>query len=51
MAVAVLTVMFLILDGALWYQHPSPNVWLFGSLFLGIVWGVGFMRLITRDHG
>ena len=51
MAVAVLTVIFLILEGALWYQRPSPNVWLFGSLFLGILWGFGFMRLITRDHG
>lgn len=49
MAIAVLTVIFFILDGILWYQRPNPNVWLFGSLFLGVLWGFGFMRLITRD--
>jgi hypothetical protein len=50
MAVGVLTAIFFILVGALWHQHPGPNLWLFGSLFLGILWAVGFMRLITRDR-
>jgi hypothetical protein len=44
-------VVFLILNGLLWYQRPNPHVWLFGSLFLGLGWGVLFMRLITRDGG
>lgn len=50
MAVAILTLAFLFADGILSYQRPSPGVWLFGSLFLGILWGFGFMRLITRTR-
>jgi hypothetical protein len=50
MAIAVLTLVFFVFDGILWYQRPNPNVWLFGSLFLGIFWTFGFMRLITRDR-
>jgi len=39
MPIAVLTVMFLILDGALWYQRPGPNIWPLGSLVLGFFGG------------
>ena len=49
MAVAVLTVIFLILDGTLWYQRPSGGIWLAGSLVLGVAWGIGFMHLVTRS--
>jgi uncharacterized membrane protein AbrB (regulator of aidB expression) len=49
MAIAVLTAVFFILQGTLWYLRPNPDIWLLGSLFLGILWGFGFMRLITRD--
>jgi hypothetical protein len=49
-AIAVLTLVFFVFDGILWYQRPNPNVWLFGSLFLGIFWAFGFMRLITHDR-
>lgn len=51
MEIGLLTAAFVILDGVLWYERPSPNIWLFGSLVLGGAWGVGFMRLITRDRG
>ena len=46
--IAILTLIFFVLSGALWYQRPNPHVWLFGSLFLGVVWGGAFLHLITR---
>jgi hypothetical protein len=46
--IAILTLIFFVLTGVLWYQRPNPHVWLFGSLFLGVVWGGGFLHLITR---
>ena len=48
-AITILTLIFLVLSGVLWYQRPNPHVWLFGSLFLGIVWGGVFLRLISRE--
>lgn len=40
--IAILTLVFLVLTGVLWYQRPNPHVWLFGSVFLGVVWGWRF---------
>ena len=51
MPIVILTLVFLILNGLLWYQRPNGNVWLFGSLFLGIVWGFVFLRLISSNSG
>ncbi|HZP70430.1 MAG TPA: hypothetical protein VFB29_10845 [Pseudolabrys sp.] len=48
MDIAALTIVFLVLDALLWYQRPNPHLWLFGSLFLGGLWGAGFLWLITR---
>lgn len=46
MAIVILTAIVLSLNGILWYLRPSGDIWLFGSLFLGIIWGLMFLRLI-----
>ena len=46
--VVAVTAAFLGLHGALWSAHPAPGIWLTGSIVLGLLWGVAFMRLITR---
>ena len=51
MPIIILTLIFMGLNGVLWYQKPNPHLWLFGSLFLGVVWGVVFLRLITHEGG
>jgi len=51
MPIVILTVTILILNGVLWYQRPNAHIWLFGPLFLGVVWGGVFLRLITRESG
>lgn len=45
----VVTAGFIALHGLLWYAHPSPGVWLVASLGLGLLWGITFLRLITRE--
>jgi hypothetical protein len=42
------TVIFLIANGLLWYVRPTGDLWLIGSVVLGIAWGAVFFRLITR---
>ena len=51
MPILVITLVFFLLSGALWYVRPNPHVWLFGSVALGIGWGAAFMWLITRRGG
>jgi lipopolysaccharide export LptBFGC system permease protein LptF len=46
--VAAATLVFLVLHGLLWHARPGPGVWLIGSLVLGVLWGIAFMRLVTR---
>jgi cyanate permease len=46
--VIAVTCAFVGLHGALWSVHPTEDVWLFGSLLIGLLWGVAFLRLITR---
>lgn len=46
--IVLLSLIFFVLSGLLWFQRPSPHLWLLGSLLLGGVWGYGFFRLITR---
>lgn len=46
--IIVFTLIFLVLFGLLWYERPNPTIWLFGSIFLGAIWGGIFLRLITR---
>jgi hypothetical protein len=48
-AIIIWTLIILILSGLLWYDRPNADVWLFGSIFLGVLWGTGFLRLITRS--
>lgn len=40
----------LVSHGVLWSMRPDPGVWLAGSIVLGLLWGVIFMRLITRGN-
>ena len=47
-SIAILILIFFILNGVLWYQRPNPHVWLFGSIFIGVAWGGAFLHLITR---
>jgi FtsH-binding integral membrane protein len=49
-AILLSTCVFFALTGLLWYLRPDPNLWLLGSLFLTCVWGVLFMRLITKEQ-
>lgn len=51
MPIIIITVIFFILSGLLWYERPTPGLWLFGSLVLGGVWGAVFLRLITYGGG
>lgn len=51
MPIVVLTLIFLILNGFLWWERPTPNVWLFGSLAIGGAWGAVFLRLVTSGGG
>jgi hypothetical protein len=48
-SIAILTLIFLVLNGFLWYVRPNANLWLFGSLCLGGIWGFVFLRLITSS--
>lgn len=42
------TAAFLVSHGVLWSMRPEPGFWLAGSIVLGLLWGVTFLRLITR---
>ena len=46
--VAAATLVFLVLHGLLWHVRPDAGAWLIGSLVLGVLWGIAFMRLVTR---
>jgi hypothetical protein len=45
------TAAFLASHGVLWSMRPDPGFWLAGSIVLGLMWGITFMRLITRETG
>ena len=49
-AVVFSAVVFLLLNGILWYERPDPNVWLLGAILLGISWSTVFLRLISRSR-
>ena len=44
------TAAFLASHGVLWSMRPDPGFWLVGSIVLGLMWGIAFMRLITREN-
>jgi hypothetical protein len=48
MPVLAITLAFLILNGLLWYARPTAGFWLIGSLVLGGIWGLVFLRIISR---
>ncbi len=50
-AVIIVTLIFLVLNGALWHARPNGSLWLLGSVVLGVVWGGLFFWLITNDSG
>lgn len=47
MSIAAASLIFLVLSALLWYERPTPGLWLLGSLLLGGGWGIVFLRLIT----
>jgi uncharacterized membrane protein AbrB (regulator of aidB expression) len=47
MPVLAITLAFLVLNGLLWHARPTPGFWLLGSLVLGGLWGLVFLRVIT----
>lgn len=51
MPILVITLVFFLLSGTLWYLRPNPHVWLLGSVGLGVGWGTAFMWLVTRQGG
>jgi hypothetical protein len=42
------TLVWLVLNGLLWYARPSDLQWLFGSLILVIAYGYRFFWYVTR---
>jgi hypothetical protein len=47
--IAAITLAFLVLNGLLWYARPNGSLWLLGSILLGVIWGVCFLWLITKE--
>ncbi len=47
MPILAITLTFLILNGLLWYARPTAGFWLIGSLVLGAIWGLLFLRVIS----
>jgi hypothetical protein len=45
-----ITAGFLVSHGVLWSMRPDAGFWLAGSIVLGLLWGITFMRLITREN-
>jgi hypothetical protein len=41
--ILIVSLVFFLLSGVLWYVRPNPHVRLFGSLVLGIGWGRSFL--------
>jgi hypothetical protein len=41
-------VLFLILNGGLWYLRPSGGVWLAASIILFLAWLAAFLWAVTR---
>jgi len=48
-AASVATILWFFLNGLLWYAKPPGDIWLIGSLALGIVWFYGFFWYVTRS--
>jgi len=46
--VSAVTAAFLSLHLLLWSAQPEPTLWVAGSVVLAVLWGLAFMRLITR---
>ena len=44
---SIANVIWFFLTGLLWYAKPSSEIWLVGSLVLGLVWFYGFFRYAT----
>jgi hypothetical protein len=47
-AAVIASIAWLFLNGLLWYARPPGDIWLMGSVALGIAWGCGFFWYITR---
>jgi hypothetical protein len=50
MPIVLITLVFLILTGVLWYERPPGGIWFGGSLALATAWGTAFFWLITRPR-
>ena len=48
--VSAVTAAFLSLHVLLWSAQPEPGLWVAGSVVLAALWGLAFMRLITRGE-
>jgi len=46
--VGAVSAAFLSLHLLLWTAQPEPTLWVAGSVVLAVLWGLAFMRLITR---
>ena len=49
-AAAVATILWFFLNGLLWYAKPTGDIWLVGSLALGVVWFGGFLWYVTHSQ-
>jgi hypothetical protein len=46
---AIGLLIWFVLTGLLWYARPPDTLWLMGSLALGAVFCVGFLRYVKRQ--
>lgn len=46
-----ITLVFFALNGVLLYARSTAELWLLGSVVMGVIWGVIFPRLITNEAG
>ena len=49
MGASVAGIFWFFLNGLLWYAKPPGDIWLIGSVLLGVVWFYGFFWYVTNS--
>ena len=49
LAATVASIFWFFLNGLLWYAKPTANIWLMGSVALGVIWSWGFVWYVTHS--
>jgi len=45
----IANIIWFFLTGLLWYAKPSGDIWLIGSIVLGVIWFFGFFWYVTHS--